>query len=46
MHKPPGKNKHGKLLLGTVYRSDLPEKFENILTHLATTWGGLIGAGI
>ena len=45
----PGRNKHSKLLLGTVYCSekilsfgDWLEKFENILSHLTTTWDGLI----
>ena len=45
----PGRNKHSKLLLGTMYRSekilplkDWQEKFESILSHLTTTWDGLI----
>ena len=45
----PGRNKHSKLLLGTMYRSEkiLPfkdwlEKFEAILSHLTTTWDGLV----
>ena len=45
----PGRNKYIKLLMGTVYCSekilsfgDWLEKFENILSHLTTTWDGLI----
>ena len=45
----PGRNKHSKLLLGTMYRSERMltstewlERFENLLGYLTGTWDGLI----
>ena len=45
----PGRNKHSKLLLGTMYRSERMltstewlERFENLLGYLTATWDGLI----
>ena len=45
----PGRNKHSKLLLGTMYRSERMltsaewlERFESLLGYLTATWDGLI----
>ena len=45
----PGKNKHSKLLLGTMYRSERMltsaewlKRFESLLGYLTATWDGLI----
>ena len=44
-----GKNKHSKLLLGVIYRSDLPMTtsywlgcFEDLLSHTTSTWDGMV----
>ena len=45
----PGRNKHNKLLLGVIYRSDLLmtasywlECFEDLLSHITSTWDGMV----
>ena len=44
----PGRNKHSKLLLGVIYKSDLPtaahwlECFEDLLSHITSTWDGMV----
>ena len=45
----PGRNKHSKLLLGVIYRSDLLmtasywlESFEDLLSHITSTWDGMV----
>ena len=45
----PGRNKHSKLLLGVIYRSDLLmtasywlECFEDLLSHITSTWDGMV----
>ena len=45
----PGRNKHSKLLLGVIYRSNLLitasnwlECFEDLLTHVTSTWDGMV----
>ena len=46
----PGRNKHSKLLLGVIDRSDLLmtasywlECFEDFLSHITSTWDGMVG---
>ena len=45
----PGRNKHSKLLLGVIYRSNLVitasnwlECFEDLLTHVTSNWDGMV----
>ena len=44
----PGRNKHSKLLLGVIYKSDLPtaahwlQCFEDLLSHITSTWDGMV----
>ena len=45
----PGRNKHSKLLVGTIYRvgkmlkcTEWLERFENLLGYLISSWDGLI----
>ena len=45
----PGRNKHSKLLLGVIYRSDLLmtafywlECFEDLLSHITSAWDGMV----
>ena len=45
----PGRNKHNKLLIGVIYRSDLLmtasywlECFEDLLSHITSTWDGMV----
>jgi hypothetical protein len=45
----PGRNKYSKLLLGVIYRSNLLitasnwlECFEDLLTHVTSTWDGMV----
>ena len=45
----PGRNKHSKLLLGVIYRSDLMmtashwrECFEDLLSHITSMWDGMV----
>ncbi len=44
-----GRNRHSKMLLGVIYRSESmdnfnswTEKTENLLSHLTTIWDGLL----
>ena len=44
-----GRNRHSKMLLGVIYRSESMdnfsswiEKIENLLSHLTTIWDGLL----
>ena len=45
----PGKNKNSKLLIGTIYRSELIldtkvwlDKFDHLLSPVMTSWDGLL----